>query len=493
MADYMFMLESHLTVPRRQAAAAVEAAAAESDEQLFLTGGAMRDMLGGFPIGDLDFVVQGNALALAKKAARMVAGTKIVSTDTVRQSAELVFPGGVTAEIAMARTERFPRPGASPVVKPASIHEDLQRRDFTINSIALSFHAASRGLLLDPNNGQADLERRELRAISSYGFYDDPLRLLRLIRFRVRFDFSVESRTQQQYANAREAAMETRIPVRDLAREFRSIANESKVGEVTTALAEEGLLTLFSPALSGPKLNLAALAKLEKAKQMIPYWVDLNLNNLEIFLYFLTEKLSPKEKAALARRLKITKAEQELWQKLEARSRRLGAELRSRKLHRASELYRRLREAPGDEILFLYLRAPERIVRDRIRTYLQKYLFVVQEVTDRDVSLQAGVEPASPEFSQIKEEMIAARLDGRKWTPPIKSASGSSARKKPSSKAARKKRAGSQTASPATAPAKSASGSRRKTARAATAPAKSAPGSRRKTARAATGKRRASQ
>jgi len=432
MADYMFMLESHLTVPRRQAAAAVEAAAAESDEQLFLTGGAMRDMLGGFPIGDLDFVVQGNALALAKKAARMVAGTKIVSTDTVRQSAELVFPGGVTAEIAMARTERFPRPGASPVVKPASIHEDLQRRDFTINSIALSFHAASRGLLLDPNNGQADLERRELRAITSYGFYDDPLRLLRLIRFRVRFDFSVESRTQQQYANAfdfsvesrtqqqyanaREAAMETRIPVRDLAREFRSIANESKVGEVTTALAEEGLLTLFSPALSGPKLNLAALAKLEKAKQMIPYWVDLNLNNLEIFLYFLTEKLSPKEKAALARRLKITKAEQELWQKLEARSRRLGAELRSRKLHRASELYRRLREAPGDEILFLYLRAPERIVRDRIRTYLQKYLFVVQEVTDRDVSLQAGVEPASPEFSQIKEEMIAARLDGRKWS-----------------------------------------------------------------------------
>ena len=77
-------------------------------------------------------------------------------------------------------------------------------RDFTINSIALSLNPASRGLLLDPNNGVGDLERRELRAVSNYTLYDDPIRLLRMLRFKVRLGFTIEERTKMQYDNARE-------------------------------------------------------------------------------------------------------------------------------------------------------------------------------------------------------------------------------------------------------------------------------------------------
>ena len=95
-----------------------------------------------------------------------------------------------------------------PQLSPATIHEDLRGRDFTVNAIALSLNQASRGLLLDPTNGLADLERKELRAIYNYVFYDDPVRLLRLIRLRVRLASPSSERTEQQYENARLAELE---------------------------------------------------------------------------------------------------------------------------------------------------------------------------------------------------------------------------------------------------------------------------------------------
>ena len=89
------------------------------------------------------------------------------------------------------------KPGGKPQVTPATIQDDLRRRDFTINAIALSLNRGSRGLLIDPTNGLADLSDKELRATHSYTFYDDPARLLRLMRFRVRLGFTVEERTQR--------------------------------------------------------------------------------------------------------------------------------------------------------------------------------------------------------------------------------------------------------------------------------------------------------
>src|SRR5580658_2435665 len=193
MSDYIYMLESHLSPGQNRAVAVVQSAAAEAGLNLFLTGGAMRDMLAGFRVRDLDFVVEGNALPLAKAVSSSGSGfgATLVSTDEARKSAALVFPGGVTAKIAMARREKAGRNGARPQITPATIQEDLRGRDFTCNAIALSLNKTSRGLLLDPLNGLADIGRRELRAANSYGFYDDPSRLLRLIRLRVRLRFAV--------------------------------------------------------------------------------------------------------------------------------------------------------------------------------------------------------------------------------------------------------------------------------------------------------------
>src|ERR1051326_5357346 len=186
MSDYMFMLESHLNADQNRVVAEVQTAASHLNMNLFLTGGAMRDMLGGFPIRDLDFSVEGSALKVAKLVADK-SGARITGIDENRRTAHLIFPGAVPAEIGMSRHEKYSKPGSKPQVTPAFIQDDLRRRDFTINAIALSLNRGSRGLLIDPTNGLADLATKEMRATHSYAFYEDPVRLLRLIRFRVRF------------------------------------------------------------------------------------------------------------------------------------------------------------------------------------------------------------------------------------------------------------------------------------------------------------------
>jgi len=412
----MFMLESRLGTDQNHLLAAVQTAAAEANTSLFLTGGAMRDMLGGFPIRDLDFTIESVTASKIAKAVAKKAGARIAEEDDHRKSLELVFPGGATAGIAMARRERYSKPGGKPQVTPATIHEDLRFRDFTVNAIALSLNRASRGLLVDPTNGLGDLERKELRTAYSFAFYDNPARILRLIRLKVRLGFTIEERTQQQYENVRAEKLEEKIPPARLLEELRRIAEDPNPGGILHALDQEKLLYLFSPALAGTKLNLAGFARLHKARQLIPAGIPFPVHNFGLFLSVLTEKLTTKEKSALIRAVGMRQPDKESWQKLETRSKKLDKELKSLKLTRPSHIYQAVTKAPGDQVLFLLLRSQHRLVQDRIRNYFQKYLPLAQEVTGEEVRAK-GVEPGTPKYEKVKEELIATRLNARPKKP----------------------------------------------------------------------------
>lgn len=415
MSDYMFMLESHLNPDQQRALQVVQQAAADAHLALYLTGGAMRDMLGGFPIRDLDFTVEGDAAALAKTVVK-AAKAELLHADEARRRVELLFPGDVTVELRMARREQFLKPGGKPAVEPATIHDDLRTRDFTINAIALSLSRASRGLLIDPVNGRSDLEVRELRAVSNYGFHDDPTRLLRLWRYQARLGFSVAERTQRQYENAREAGAESHISARALAAELRRAAEEANPGEVLRRWDEKGLLKLVSPVLVGEHWNPAGFAKLAKAKSQVPFGVTLHTHPLTLFLSILTEHLPPKDKQAVVSRANVTPEELDRWQKLPLRAKGLEKRLLSPSLLRPSLLYQTLVSAPGEQILHLMLHSGQRLVQDRIRNYLQKYFMAAQEVTDEDV-LRIGITRESPQFKKKKDELVATRLNSRPKRP----------------------------------------------------------------------------
>jgi tRNA nucleotidyltransferase (CCA-adding enzyme) len=414
MSDYMFMLESHLSTDQFRVVGQLQTLAAASGTGLYLTGGAMRDVLGGFPVRDLDFTVEGNALKIAKTAVQKF-GATIVDTDDYRKCAELRFPGGVSVEIAMARSERYTKSGGRPQISPATIHEDLRTRDFTINAIALSLNKASLGLPIDPTNGVGDIERKEIRAIHNYSFYDDPSRMLRMFRFKVRLGYSIDERTRLQYENARGADMLARITPEALQAELRHMAKEPLAHDLIKTLDEEKLLDLFSPALAA-KVNFADLAKLQKARQMVPHGVDYRIHALPLFLSVLLEKLNSKETAEFSKATALSKAEISAVQKMQAAAKKLDRDLRSPRLQKPSQLYTAVSKAPGEQVLYLAVYSQQRIVHDRIKNYFGKYLPMAMEVTD-EMASATGAVPGTPKFQKAKEEIILKQLDARPKKP----------------------------------------------------------------------------
>jgi tRNA nucleotidyltransferase/poly(A) polymerase len=277
---------------------------------------------------------------------------------------------------------------------------------------------ASLGLLIDPTNGMGDIERHELRAIHNYSFYDDPARMLRLIRFKVRLGYGIDERTRLQFENAREAGMLDRIGTEALGAELRSMAAEVNAYDLIKALEEEALLGLILPALAQGKYNPASLQRLQKAHQMVPFGFDFPVQAVPLFLEALAEKLNAKEQAALAKTAGLTRAEMNAQKKLPAAAKKLERTLKGGKLVKPSALYQVLSKAPGEQILYLAVYSGQRIVQDRIKNYLQKYLPASFDITTEMVAA-AGATPGTPKFQRSREEMILARLDARPKKAPV--------------------------------------------------------------------------
>jgi len=411
MSDYMFMLESHLSGEQSSALTKIRDAAEQENLSVFLTGGAMRDMMGGFAIRDLDFTLEGPAIKFGKAVSHKTKA-EVLSVDEHRRAVELLFPGNVTASISMARREKYQKLGTKPQIQPATIHEDLAGRDFTVNAIALSLGKASRGLLLDPTNGLGDLSRKELRAVTNYSFYDDPSRIFRVMRLRTRLGFTIEERTLAQYHNVREAQLESKLTPSVLQHEIREIALDPLAGDILKALEEENLLAVISPSLSGPKLNLPRFQKLQKARQGLPFGVDIGADYYTLFLCLLLEKLTSKERSEFAKALTLRKSEMDAALKLESKAAKLEKGLATAKLQRPSSLYNLLSKVPGEVLVYLLISSGHRLVLDRVKNYFQKYLPAAQEIKEKDV-IEMGARPGTPKFAKLQQQMIAARLDAR--------------------------------------------------------------------------------
>ncbi len=179
----------------------VLAAIAAGPEHVYLVGGAVRDLALGDAPADLDLVVVGDPGGFA---ARLAEGEGPLRVHGRFGTATVQGPQGVRYDLAAARSETYPRPGALPVVAPAGIREDLTRRDFTANALALGLSGPDAGRLLAAPGGIEDLEGRRLRVLHDASFRDDPTRLVRLARYAGRLGFAVEPSTAEL---AREAAV----------------------------------------------------------------------------------------------------------------------------------------------------------------------------------------------------------------------------------------------------------------------------------------------
>ncbi len=404
----MFALESHLDAGQNRTVAEMQRIATEAGMTVWLTGGAMRDMLRGAPIRDLDFTVERDAPKIGKALAIALNGA-VVEDDSLKRWTELELPGGQRASAGNARTEKYAKAGGKAQIAPGTIHEDLSRRDFTINAIGLCLNRGAKGLLVDPTNGQADLANKELRTTNSMAFYDDPSRVFRLIRFRHVMGFEIAPRTQSQLENAVLGDYLHPNPAA-LTPDLRALSSHESAVAAVEDLDRFGLLKLLSPALTGENLNLAGLARFEKqAHSVFPGGAE---GGWLAFLTVLLEKLTPAERAAALAALALPPAELKAVQKLQAGAKKREAALKSPNIHKPSQVWEALKDADTAEVLMVVYDSALRVVQDRIRAYYQKYLPAAQEITEEQV-VAAGFKPGTPKFEKAWEAMVVARLNAR--------------------------------------------------------------------------------
>src|SRR5450631_2066060 len=408
MADYIYTLETRLLPEQQKAVSSVVDAAKAAGMNVYLTGGAIRDIITGFPIRDLDFTVQGNALKLQKDLER--AGAVIGHADAETRSLLLTLPGGVRAEIAMARSERYDKPGKAPQMAPATIHEDLRRRDFTVNAMALSLNEGSRGLLMDPFNGVADIEAKVIRVLHNYAFLEDPSRMIRATRFTTRFHWPLEERTQARYESGKENGYIEHIQSSNIGYEIEQLAYEDDALGVLKAYEKEGWLKVLNPRWSTAKVDTAGLGALMKTRQQMNE-LGYTPEVAPAVLHFLTERLGDKDISDLRRAIP-RKDLVEAWKDLDSNAHHLAKRMSGKEAATPSRTWQLLSSARPEMILFLAITARQQAVALKIKNFFTKWRQVKQKIPLPEMT-ELRITPEMPEYSKIANDVFLLLLDGK--------------------------------------------------------------------------------
>jgi tRNA nucleotidyltransferase (CCA-adding enzyme) len=358
----------------------------------FLVGGAVRDLLLDLDSIDIDVAVEGDARAAARELALRLGGTchphERFGTATVRTDQRHV-------DLATTRTERYPSPGALPEVEAAPLDQDLVRRDFTINAMAVALTGDELGHLIDPHGGVTDLEAGQVRVLHDASFSDDPTRLIRALRYEARLGFHMDSDTE---ALAREAikaeALDTVSGVRKRDELLRLLA-EVEVAAAVARMSELKLDRALHPALR-VRADLVASAALAAGEM----GADRVLTALAALI-----QADPWELEGWVDSLQLSRGERDRVLRAARVAESLLAPLRRRPP--ARELYDLLIYEPPESLaLALALGAPAEPVLEFVRD-----LRTVQLEVTGDELIAAGV-PQSPAIGRALAETLRRKLDG---------------------------------------------------------------------------------
>jgi tRNA nucleotidyltransferase (CCA-adding enzyme) len=417
MPDYMYMLESRLSAEQRATLVRMQELAVETATNLYLTGGAVRDLISGGSIRDLDFTVEGNPARLARELEK--GGGRVVDEDEKLRHLEMIFSGDVDGSIEAAREEVYARPGARPETRWSTIMEDLRRRDFSVNAIALSLNAASRGLLLDPTNGLADLEGREVRALSIHSFTNQPVRLLRAVRYCARMDFKLESRTEDWFKLALERGLQESISPGEAGAELRQLGREDKPVHILKAWEARGLLEAISPQLAKRHPHYEMLGRILRARDDLAA-AGIRPRLFAPVTFAALGRLKDREASAALHRLEFRQPEIEAVTGLEERAQKITAALAGRKTAAPADAYAFLEKAPADLLAFILAESSNSKAVGKIRTYLHKWRPLRQALPAAILELESIGMAHGPKFDKVIEDLFQAQLQGKARNPELR-------------------------------------------------------------------------
>jgi tRNA nucleotidyltransferase (CCA-adding enzyme) len=363
---------------------------------LYLVGGAVRDLLLGTPVRDLDFAVEGDAVSLAGDVAEELGVEARVHG---RFATATVASGEERLDFAATRSETYQRPGALPRVKPASIDEDLGRRDFSVHAMALSLSPARGRRLLDPFGGREDLARGRLRILHPRSFEDDPTRAYRAARYANRLRFTVEPQTRRAARAAAAAGFFEAISGDRRRRELRLIFAEPRPGAAVRQMDRLGLLPTLHPSLpaSAPVLARLTSAGRLAARAGTTSWI--------LYLLVWSAALTAGDLEALSDRLALAGEEKRILTSWRETLRRLSASGRPPRPSQIAAL-----RLTADETAAAAVCSARKYVRALLRLALLREP-VKLSIGGGDL-VRSGVSPG-PEVGRALARTLAARRDGK--------------------------------------------------------------------------------
>ena len=410
MPDYIYLLANRLSLSQQNALQAIREVAREANMTVFLTGGAVRDLTSGSPVRDLDVSVQGNALAL--KPQLKAAGAVLWGEHTPSKTLFARFPGSVRVEVSSTRSEEFPKPG-KPVYHPGSILEDLRRRDFTANAMALSLNEGSYGLLMDPLNGVADLEARLLRLVSNYGFLDDPIRLVRAARLQARLGWELEEKTKVRYDNAKEENVAAQVSAYQQGYEAEEILHEENGLKVLKALEAAGWMKVLFPAWTSAKIDAESLDVLRDVLVQLQMQ-GVNPDPSAAQAQLLTAKLSSKDLDSL-KKLFVRQGFIKEWESQEERAKEVGKRLTSKEAATPSAAWKLISSADPEAVLWLGMTSKSAAVQEKFKDFFSVWPEARQRIPYA-LMQEMRITPELEGYQELVKSIFFELIDGKLTT-----------------------------------------------------------------------------
>ena len=411
MPDYIYLLENRLSADQRNALTRLREAARDAGMILFLVGDAVRDLTSGHGVRELEVAVHGNASKLKKSLE--IAGASVWGEDEASHSLYLCFPGTVRVDVVSTHRVEYPKPGKA-VFHPASIQDDLRRRDFTANAMAISLNEGSFGLLMDPLNGAADIEARTLRLVSNYGFLEDPSLLIRATRYKARLGWDLDPRSQTRYENAKLEAVIDQIAARARSRELEQIGHEEEGLKVLRALEEEGWMNVLYPAWTSAKADEPKLTALhELAVELLMQGVHADMSAAQMEL--LTAGMSPKDRAGLKKSL-LRPGFVEEWNSLDELAAGFQKVLLAKQNSTPSAGYKLFMSYDPEAVLWLGFTSKNAAVRERYEQFLKVWPQARQRIPYA-LMQEMRITPELPTYNEVIEGIFLQLIDGKLATP----------------------------------------------------------------------------
>ncbi len=370
--------------------------------RVYIVGGIVRDIILGRKNLDIDIVTEASAIPFARSVAKAT-GAKITVYPQFG-TATLQWPFGLRLDLVSARQEFYPRPGALPQVRPGTLRDDLFRRDFTINAMAICLNRDRWGRLVDEFDGLTDLREKKVRVLHERSFIDDPTRILRAVRFEQRLCFHIEPWTLGLLKKSlREKAFDNVKPPRYFT-ELKKMLAEDQPRRHLTRLKALGALGIVDAAL---KTDFRLLKQIQPRLSRMP--VDIVCARWLIHLMAVTGTMGGVGLQTFLRKFPFRREETESILQA-ARSENILRKLGAPKISR-SRVCVILRPLHKDVVVYLRLRASRGRVARRVDQYLRHDAGMRTDIDGEDLK-RLGVSPGQ-KIGTILQKVLCMKIDGR--------------------------------------------------------------------------------